>query len=354
MSVRTGCAIVALAALLGDACAGQSGAGGPFARAIEVAQQRVVKLYGAGGGRVHGYGSGVIVSADGQIVTALSSMIEAEALRVVLPDGRRFEAQVVRRDEPRQLALLKIDTSELPAFDLSADPPVSPGQWVVAASNVFKVADGPEPVSVAAGLLAARAPLDLRRGTQDVTYSGPVLITDVIISAPGCAGGALVDVEGRLIGVIGKALKAARTNTYVNYAIPVAEVAAFVRGEQLAGGAGAAGAAGGSAPGLRDESIAPAPRVQRRTALELGIHMLTVGGRTKPAYVERVRPGSPARQAGLRADDLILAVGGQPIATCEDFTSVLGDVDPTAALELSVKRGDEVLVVTIPANGAQP
>ena len=140
----------------------QEGAG-PFDLAISAARQRVVKIYGGGIGREHGYASGVLISADGQIVTALSSLLESPALRAVLPDGRRFPASVTRRDNRRQLALLKIDADSTPYFKLADSSELVPGQWLISAANTFKVADGREPVSIAVGVFSGRTTLAARR-----------------------------------------------------------------------------------------------------------------------------------------------------------------------------------------------
>jgi S1-C subfamily serine protease len=298
-------------------------AAGPFATAIAAAEPRVVKIYGGQIGRVKGYGSGVLVSADGQVVTVLSSLLESDVPRVVLWDGRRLPAIVIGRDRVRQLALLKIDALDLPHFELGGSQHLRPGDWIIAAANPFKVADGPEPVSFSAGLYGGRTSLQARRRTQELPYSGEVLLTDMIVSAPGAAGGALVDVTGGLVGLIGKEVISERTNTWLNYALPVEEVAAFVANPNPA------------------QSPTPVTAAER---LDLGIRLFDVGGRVRPAYVERVRPGSPAAAADVRADDLILSVGGRNIGSCADYDDALRGLRP-GPVELVVKRGDDVLTL---------
>src|SRR6478672_4595395 len=82
---------------------------GPFARAIEFAQQRTVKVFGAGIGRSAGYASGIIVGREGEIITAQGVFLGADSLRVTLPNGKTHPAVVVRRSTELQAALLKID-----------------------------------------------------------------------------------------------------------------------------------------------------------------------------------------------------------------------------------------------------
>ena len=143
--------------------AGASSEGGNALEAV-VAQAvpRVVKIYGAGIGRTRDFGSGVLVSADGKVVTVLSLMLDATNLRVVTADGTRYRATVVRRDDARQLALLQLDLKAvhgeaappLPFFTASRSDRVEPGDWVAAVANPFKVATGDEPVSVQLGVLS--------------------------------------------------------------------------------------------------------------------------------------------------------------------------------------------------------
>ncbi|MGD8451674.1 MAG: S1C family serine protease [Phycisphaerae bacterium] len=305
-----------------------------FSEAVSAAQQRVVKLYGAGLGREKAYGSGVVVSADGKIVTALTVLLEGRGLRAVLPDGRTLAAEVVARDERRQLALLQVDAEQLPYFEPGRSDELRPGDWVIAAGNPFKVADGPEPVSVSVGLFAGRTELSGRHRARDFPYTGTVLLTDAIVTAPGCAGGALVDGQGRLVGVIGRAVISKHTNTWLNCALPVEEVSAFLAGGEQEPVAGST-----------NRSLTDAAR---RLA-DLGICLFDVGGRVRPAYVERIRPDSPAWIGGLRANDLIMSLDGQAVDTCDDLRRLIGEAGPQQRLTLVVKRGDELKLIELAA-----
>ncbi len=326
----------ALAAVGADA----SQAGGPFDAAIEKAQQRVVKLYGGSLGREKGYGSGIVVSADGKIVTTLSILLEGRTLRVVLPDGRRFPARIVARDQRRQLALLQVDAFELPYFELNGSVHLRPGDWLIAAANPFKVADGPEPVSVSLGVLSGRTSLAARRRAQDFPYNGPILLTDVIVATAGSAGGALVDADGNLVGLIGKAVISKQTNTWLNYALPVEEVAAFVQESS-------------AEPGR--EVPKPSPRAKPDASrLNLGLRLFDVGGREPPPYVERVRPDSPAWHAGLRPNDLILSIDGQQVVTCADFREAVNKLRPGQRVPLVIKRREEVVTLELTLEEPSP
>ena len=287
--------------------------------------QRVVKVHGGALGREQGYAAGIIVSADGQIVTALSTVLESPVLRVVLADGRRFAARVVRRDDRRQLALLQIDAQSLPWFEFADATALRSGDWVVAAGNPFKVAAGPEPVSVLLGVFAGRARLEARRRTQDFPYEGEVLLLDMVVATPGFAGGALVDLEGRLLGMIGKAVESTRTNTWLNYAMPAEEIAAFLAGP------------------VEEPSVA----ADSAESVDWGIRLFDVGGQVRLAYVERVRPASAARRAGVRVGDLILAVGDVAVASCVDYYAACERLPAGEPANVLVKRGDQVLDLTL-------
>lgn len=316
----------------------QDSAGGPLASAIDFARPRVVKLYGDAAGREHGYGVGVIVSADGKIATTTAVMLESAGLRAVLNDGRRFPAKVIARDETHQLALLQIDGDQLPAFELGTSETMQPGDWVLTAGNPFKVADGPEPVSFMRGVFSGRADLAARRRAQDVAYPGQVLLLDAIVSTPGQAGGALVDSAGRLVGLIGKSVESTRTNTFLNYAIPVETVADFVSA---------------AASGKLVESADPTAEHTSLPPADLGIRVFDVSGPERPALVERVRPDSPARRAGVRVNDQILSLGGVAVGTCGEYADALKHVTIGQKVEMIVQRGDETLVLELVA-GARP
>ena len=114
---------------------------GAFKEAIASSNKRMVKIYGATAGRVDGYSSGVIVSADGLIVTMQGVYLDGNNTRIVMHDGAEHQATVLRRHRSLQLALLKIDTPTPDHFKLSDGEVGKKGDWVVTLSNAFKVAN---------------------------------------------------------------------------------------------------------------------------------------------------------------------------------------------------------------------
>ena len=305
--------------------------------AIRRARQRVaptvVKIYGAGASRVHGYGTGVLVSADGRILTTLSLMTAGRNIRVVLADGRKFQdAKLVRTDDYRQLALLQIDAEDLPFLEPVDSNRVQIGDTVIAFGNWYKVADGDEPMSVTKGILSLKANLNARRLAQPFEYTGPVLIYDAVTSNPGAPGSPVVNIDGELVGLVGRIVEAVNTNTRINYALPSEELAAFLGGETVR----APSLTGGRNPdtGSREEPF-------------VGIKLSKLGFRHVSAYVARVRPGSPAAVAGVRPDDLVLGIDGNRIRSAEDYHAVLAELAVGKTAQFIVKRGEKVLAIDI-------
>lgn len=296
-----------------------------FADAVGQAQQRTVKIFGAAIGRSPGYGTGIVVSETGAILTAQGVHLGASNLRVTLADGSTHQAAVIRRNQELQLALLKIEAPTPDYFDLSASVVAEQGDWILAVSNAFKVAEGTEPLSVNVGVLSLRTRLDTRRGVQDFPYMGDVYLYDAITSNPGAAGGAVVTTDGKLVGMIGRVIEARATNTRLNYAVPADLLAKFVRGEE----------------------VAPMVAAGNATKADLGIRLFALGGRKSPAYIDRVAPGSPAAAAGLKSDDLVVTIGGQVIRDAGEFRRVVEGLQVGREILIEVKRKNELIGVKI-------
>ncbi len=294
-------------------------------RAYQRAHGAVVKLYGASLGREHGYGTGFLISPEGRIITVQTLLTAGRSLRVVTSDGRQYEARVVRTDDTRKLAELQIEGKDLPCLPPAESSQVLPGDSVIAMGNWFKVAEGDEAVSVNRGVLGLRTTMDARRLTQDVDYRGPILVYDAITGNPGAPGGPLLDIDGNCIGIIGQIVEAAATNTRLNYALPSEEILAFLGGEP------AAGATTQPADG------APAGEPY------LGIRLSKLGFRHVSAYVERVASDSPAAEAGIQADDLIVSVDGERVTDADSYNAAVERLLPGRRIQVIVKRGQQLL-----------
>ncbi len=136
-----------------------SNAAGLVATIAEV-QPKIVKIYGAGG--FHGleaYQSGILISPRGHILTAFSHVLDTDGITAVLADGRRFDAKLLGADPRLEVAVLKIDATGVPCFDLARAARSRAGSRVLALSNLFGVAVGNEPASVQQGTVSVVAAL---------------------------------------------------------------------------------------------------------------------------------------------------------------------------------------------------
>ncbi len=290
---------------------------------IAAAARKVVKLYGAGGLRgLEAYQSGILVSPDGRILTVASTVLDSEQLDCVLDDGRRYEARLVGIDPRRELAMLQIQAEDLPCFAVEAPVDhVSPGQRVVALSNMFGVAAGDERVTAQRGVVAAVVPLEARRGASEAPFRGMVYVLDCTTNNPGSPGGGLIDARGRLVGMLGKELRSTTAGIWLNYALPAAELAA-----------GSEAILAGDVATAQDTGAAPFdPRF-------LGAILVPDLLDRTPPFVESVAPDSAAARAGLAADDLVIAVGGRTVTTRTGVEQALGGLAAGDPVKLTVIR----------------
>jgi len=305
---------------------------------IDQVQPKIVKIYGAGGLRgMESYQSGMIVSPEGHVLTVWSHVLDSDAVNVVLNDGRRLEAKLLGADPRLEVAVLKIDAQHLPAFRLEESAAVDEGTQVLALSNLFGVATGNEPASVQHGTIAARTDLAARRGAFESAYRGPVYVLDVVTNNPGAAGGAVVTRDGALVGMLGKELRSSLNNTWLNYAIPIAQLQRPV--DEIRGG---------KYVRPTDESAQQKPTHALDLAL-LGVTLVPDVVARTPPYVDTVTLKSAAAKAGVRPDDLVLLVGERLTASCRAVRSELEQIDAEDHVKLTLQRGQELIEVTLQA-----
>ena len=298
------------------------------------AQRSVVKLYGAGGMRgLESYQSGVVIGDGSTILTSWSTVLDVDKVRVVTYDGRRLDAEMIGVDPECELALLRVENSKLPGFVLEAKAQVRPGQRVFSITNLFGIAAGNEACSYQKGVVMAVADLQSKYTGLRSVYRGKVIVVDVMTNNPGAAGGALVDLGGRLVGVIGKELRDEQSGIWLNYSIP-AEVAAASVERILAGKTRSAGA-----------SLALAKNPHR--ALDLGMVLIPNVIPKTPAYIDRIRKDSLAARAGIEANDLVLLVNDQRVDSQKSLEQILQTIERGDSFQLLVQRGTELLRLQI-------
>ena len=307
-----------------------------FSSVVQQVQPKIVKIYGAGGLRgLEAYQSGFLVSEEGHVLTAWSYVLDTDFITVTLDDGRKFEGQLLGADPRLELAVVKIDAEGLEHFDLRAGVGLSAGDRVLAFSNLYGVATGDEPASVLHGHVSALWSLTARRGVFETPYRGPVYVLDAMTNNPGAAGGALTDRSGQIAGVLGKELKNSQNNTWLNYALPVSEVAEAVE-DILAG----------RIRKRPPEEDVPKPAAPH-TLAELGVFLVPDVLPKTPPFVDRVREGSPAEKAGLQTDDLILFVDQNIVGSCKSLREELTYVDRIDDLRLTVQREQELKTLVL-------
>jgi serine protease Do len=312
-------------------------AAGSTERVIDRVSRRVVKIFGAGGIRgLHAYSTGFLVSPQGHLVTVWSHVLIDQSVTVVLHDGRRLEGKILGAEPQLDLAVLKIEGDDFPFFELDDAVSAPVGARVLAFSNMFKVAAGDEPVSVLHGVIAARTRLSARKGSFETPYAGPVYVVDAITNNPGSGGGVLTTRDGALIGMIGKELRNVQTNTWVNYAIPIAELKTVVT-EIISGK---------FVPRTDQPEDAANPR--RYAPVDFGIVLVPDVLYRTPAFVDAVIPGSPAEKAGIRPNDLVLFVNDELVHSCRMLREDLGRLEAGDVLKLVLRRGNMLVPVEIP------
>jgi S1-C subfamily serine protease len=304
--------------------------------AIRSAQSKVVKIYGAGGlKQMEAYQTGILISSEGHVLTVLSYVLDTDDLAVILDDGRKFTGEILGTDPLRELAVVKLAEVEepLPYFDLKQSPTAEVGDRTLAISNLYNIATSNEPVSVLQGTITALAPLDARRGAYATSNREQVYVVDAYANNPGAAGGALVNWQGELLGLLGKELKSRVTGTWLNYALPTASFAESVENIM-------AGRANDIEPPnqLPDEAL---------SAELLGLRLIPDVLPLTPPYIDSVRRDSAANHAGLRPDDLVVFVAGKQVASCRALAEELSYHDVREELSVAVLRDGTLVEVML-------
>jgi S1-C subfamily serine protease len=273
-----------------------------YSTAVSTAAERVgpaVVKVEAGRGR--GQGSGVIFDSSGRILTNEHVVRSARGITVVLADGRRLPAAVVGADPAVDIAVLRVAASGLPVAKLH-NGRLKVGQLVVAIGNPYGLS-----WTVTAGVVSAlgrELPLGPNHALRDLIQ------TDVPIN-PGNSGGPLVDAQGRVVGITTAIIPFARG---VGFAVPVSTaLAAMARFQEMRASAQA-----------------------HRDGVRLGIGAAAVEG---GVLVVEVLPDSPAARASLRPQDVIVAVGGQPVRSSQDLMEALRPLRAGQSVEVTFLRG---------------
>jgi serine protease Do len=323
--------LASVVALFGvsTACAAQQ----TFAQIANEVQPKMVKIFGAGGLRgLEAYQSGFLISADGDVLTSWTYVLDTEDVTVVLHDGRKFSAMLVGADPRLEIAVLRIEATELPYFDLQQAVTLSLADRVLAFSNLYGVATGNEPTSVQHGFVTAVAPLVAQRGSNRVPFDGDVYIVDAMTNNAGAAGGALTNSQGQLAGILGREVRDARNNVWLNYAVPIATLLDSIQKIK----------SGELIPRLASDELIPVPSPW--TLPSLGISLVPDVLAKTPAFVDSVIPDSAAANAGMQSDDLILYVNERLVRSVKDVQRELTLISREVPISFTVQRDGELKV----------
>lgn len=270
-------------------------------------------------------GSGVIVSADGLIVTNHHVIDKADEITVVLTDRREFEAEVVTRDEGTDLAVLRISTAgeTLPFLELRDSDTLEVGDLVLAIGNPFGVGQ-----TVTSGIVSA-----LARTARGVSDFGFFIQTDAAIN-PGNSGGALISLDGGLVGINTAIYSRGGGSNGIGFAIP-SNMVATVIGSAASGGQvvrpwlGARGQTVGA-------DIARSLKLPRPTGV----------------LVNSVHPAGPTAEAGLQVGDVILAVNGKEIPDANSLKFRVATLNIGGRADIEVVRNGRRLTLVVPLRAA--
>jgi S1-C subfamily serine protease len=326
-----------------------------FEQVASTVNKKLVKVFGSGGFKgLISYGTGIIISPKGHILTANSQLLDTQDLRLHLSDGRKVRAKVIVIEPEFDAAILEIKREEnesqlnLPYFDISAaakSMTAGPGDWVLAFTNSFQIATRDEPMTVQRGVIAAHTKLVARRGITEIPFYGEVFFLDAITNNPGSAGGALTTRKGDLIGMVGKEYRNVTSDTWANYAIPLnckVEVKQNEKNRMVTMAEFAVEAMAG-----KWEVSTGRTKLKDGPGAYHGIRFVPDIFDKTPPYIDAIDRGSPAAKAGLKPDDLVVYVEGEPIYSIKTFKDMISNAKPGMELKLEVRRGEKLTSIAI-------
>lgn len=271
---------------------------------------------------VVGYGSGVIISSDGYIITNNHVIADANKIEVTLNDNRTFKATLVGSDPATDIALLKIDGSNLSTIPFGNSDELKIGEWVLAVGNPFNLTS-----TVTAGIVSAKARSGGASGNGDMKIGG-FIQTDAAVN-PGNSGGALVNSRGELVGI--NTMIASNTGTYEGYsfAVPINTAAKVV------------------------SDIRKYGAVQRAV---LGIVGMDVNNEVKEKFGLKVNAGalvtdfaevSAAYAAGIEKEDVITGIDGRKVKSITEVQEVIAMKNPGDRVSVTVDRKGKTKQFTV-------
>lgn len=282
---------------------------------VNIVTERLVTTPGRNGNRdqhlQQSLGSGVLVDAQGHLVTALHVVACAQAVHVQLADGQTVLAEIVGIDPATDIAVLKVGVEHPPVAPLGSSNVLRPGDVVLAIGTPFGLTQ-----TVTQGIISATG-----RGQLQLAAIESYIQTDAAINV-GNSGGALINASGEVIGINTAALSQTEGSHGISFAIPI-NLVRGVMSAILRDGRVIRGWFGVQAQTLKPED-----------AIATGLSP------TRNLKITHINPGSPADNAGLRQGDIILTINGAE-RTWDEALSIVADTPPGQAVRMQVQRGGE-------------
>ena len=265
-----------------------------------------------------GQGSGIVIDKRGLVVTNNHVIDGASQVHVGFRDGKTFTGEVVGSDEATDIAVIRLDTGNLPAAELGDSEALKAGQFVLAIGNALALPGGP---TVSMGVLSAIGrPLP----GSDFIFEG-LLQTDAAVN-PGNSGGPLADLQGRVIGITTMMIPYAQG---MGFAIPINTVKKIAQ-EILETGKI-------SRQWMGISGVDVTPPLARRYQIQTDSGFL----------VADVTPGGPASLAGIRPGDVIVAANGSAVRHTKDLLLALSKVGPSETIGLDINRSGSTGRLTV-------
>lgn len=265
-----------------------------------------------------GTGSGFIVDPSGYILTNAHVVEGASAIYVTLTDKREFKAKLIGSDPRTDVAVVKIDASNLQKLPIGDSSKVRVGEWVLAIGSPFGLDN-----TVTAGIVSAKG----RETNDSIT---PFIQTDVAIN-PGNSGGPLLNTRGEVVGINSQIFSRSGGYMGISFAIPIDEAMRIAETLKSSGRI------------VRGRIGVTITEMTKELADSIGM-----SGRKTGVLVRAVDPNAPAAQSGIEVGDVILKINEKEIEKGSDLTRTISDMKPGNRAKLTVWRKGAVREVNVP------
>ncbi len=260
-------------------------------------------------------GSGVIIKNDGYIITNNHVVQDADSIQVILNDNRSYNAKIIGTDPSADLAVIKIDAKDLPIIEFGDSDKTKIGQWVLAVGNPFNLTS-----TVTAGIISAKARnLNILGNKMNQNPLEFFIQTDAAVN-PGNSGGALVDLDGKLIGI--NSAIASNTGSYAGYSFAIpSNIAKKITADIMNYGT--------TQKAFLGVNIA---EIDYRLAQNKGIKDV------KGLYIASVVDDGAAKNSGLKEGDILTQINGKNVNSNAELNEILAQSSPGEKIKITIER----------------